>query len=74
MLWLFVRTSNAWHRARQWMREESGLTIVEYGVFAAFVVLLLVGAALLVGPKMKDWVVDTVDCIIDKKKSGCDRG
>lgn len=58
--------SHAWGALRRRLRQSDGLTIIEYGVFAAFVVMLLVGATIVVGPKLKNWVVDTIHCITDK--------
>lgn len=51
-------------RFRAFLREEKGLTAIEYGVFAAFVVLALVAAAIIVGPQLRDWIIRTIDCII----------
>jgi Flp pilus assembly pilin Flp len=45
-------------------REQEGLTAIEYGVFAAFVVLMLVVAAVTIGPKLSQWLIHTIDCII----------
>ena len=51
-------------QVRAFLRDETGLTAIEYGVFAAFVVLALVAAAIIVGPKLRDWIILTIDCII----------
>lgn len=74
MLMAYVRIQNGWDRMWRSLREEKGLTAIEYGVFAAFVVLLLVGAAVIIGPKLKVWITGTIDCITTKNKAGCDYG
>lgn len=47
-----------------------GLTAIEYGVFAAFIVLMLVGAAVIVGPQLKTWITSTITCITDRHATG----
>lgn len=66
-----VGIRKAWSRLR---RDQRGLTAVEYGVFAAFVVLLLVGAAIVIGPKLQKFMVDTVNCITTTNKATCNYG
>lgn len=44
-------------------RNRKGLTAIEYGVFAAFIVLMIVGAAVVIGPQLKTWLTGTVTCI-----------
>lgn len=51
-------------------RNRRGLTAIEYGVFAAFIVLMIVGAAVVIGPQLKTWMTGTVDCITDRKATG----
>lgn len=65
MVGLFVRVQNGAARLVRRLREEQeGLTMIEYGVTAAFLVLFLVGAAMLVGPKLATWIDATIDRII----------
>jgi Flp pilus assembly pilin Flp len=67
---LYVRCHTAVSRAVRRVREEqAGLTMIEYGVAAAFLVLALVGAAVLVGPQLKNWLVNTVNDIVNGRGS-----
>lgn len=54
----------------RWVRrlsyEESGLSGIEYGVFAAFIVLALVAVAGLMGPQLKNWIGETMCNIMGK--------
>lgn len=59
----YVRLMNAWDRLRRALRPENGMTMIEYGVFAAFVVVILVGAAMTIGDELSDWLKDTIWCI-----------
>lgn len=70
MVELYVRAQNGfWRLGRRIREEQQGLTMIEYGVAAAFLVLLMAGAALTVGPELRDWLVETVCDIINS--SGC---
>ncbi|HLO03569.1 MAG TPA: Flp family type IVb pilin [Symbiobacteriaceae bacterium] len=51
-------------------RNRKGLTAIEYGVFAAFIVLMLVGAAVVIGPQLKTWLTGTITCITDRHANG----
>lgn len=51
------------------LRGRRGLTAIEYGVFAAFIVLMLVAAAAWMGPQLRDWLKGTVTCITDRKNT-----
>lgn len=51
-------------------RGQRGLTMVEYGVMAAFVVLILTGVALVAGPKLGEWMKETL-CGIMNKAPNC---
>jgi Flp pilus assembly pilin Flp len=67
MLRTYVRLQTAWLRLR---RAQQGLTAIEYGVFAAFVVLMLVGAAVIIGPQLRTWIENTVTCITKRNADG----
>lgn len=63
---LAVRMQCALMRLSRRIREQQqGMTMIEYGVAAAFLVLFLVGAAMLVGPKLVTWIDQTVTNIIN---------
>lgn len=66
MLRLYVQMVNMWHRLSE---EEKGLTAIEYGVFAAFVVLAISAVAFFVGPKIAAWI-QTAICEIMGGGSG----
>lgn len=51
-------------------RNRKGLTAIEYGVFAAFIVLMIVGAAVIIGPQLRGWLTGTVNCITDRNATG----
>ena len=38
--------------------------MVEYGVAAAFLVLFLVGALMVVGPQLRNWIIATMNRIV----------
>lgn len=57
MLKWYVRISNALDRVR---REQDGLTAIEYGVFAAFIVLTIAVMAFTIGPRLSDWINTTL--------------
>jgi Flp pilus assembly pilin Flp len=49
---------------RRLRKEQQGLTMVEYGVAAAFLVLFLVGALMVVGPQLRNWIIATMNRIV----------
>lgn len=67
MMRMYVWVRNACDR----MRDEAGLTAVEYGVFAAFIVLAISVVAFTVGPKLSKWIGDTLCQIMGGGTSGC---
>jgi Flp pilus assembly pilin Flp len=62
LLSLWCRTQIAARRLRE---DQAGMTMIEYGILAAFVLLLLVGAATLIGPQLKTWITNTISNIIN---------
>lgn len=65
MLKLYVKARMAAMKARKWLAEkQEGMSMIEYVVLGAFIVLFLVGAAVIVGPKLKDFATNTIDDII----------
>jgi Flp pilus assembly pilin Flp len=61
----YVRASCGVQRVvRRLRKEQQGLTMVEYGVAAAFLVLFLVGALMVVGPQLRDWIKATMNRIV----------
>ncbi|HYG59449.1 MAG TPA: hypothetical protein VD902_15410, partial [Symbiobacteriaceae bacterium] len=62
MVAMYVRVQNRVFRAvRRLQGEQKGLTMIEYGVAAAFLVLVMAAAALVAGPKLSVWIGDTID-------------
>jgi Flp pilus assembly pilin Flp len=53
---------------RRVREEQAGLTAIEYGVFAAFIVLAIVLAAVTIGPKLTLWLTRTMDCIMEGRQ------
>ncbi|HYF94503.1 MAG TPA: hypothetical protein VD969_19980 [Symbiobacteriaceae bacterium] len=51
---------------RKLLDDQRGLTAIEYGVFAAFLVLALVGVAVFAGPQLKTWMMGTMCGIMNK--------
>lgn len=70
MLALIVRLQNGLKRVGDRLQEEHGLSAIEYGVFAAFLVLALVAVATFAGPALKDWMLGTMCGIMGKTYSG----
>lgn len=67
MLGLYVRGKVALVTlGRRLKQEEQGLTAIEYGVFAAFMVLALTGVALFAGPQIKQWMMESLCGIMNK--------
>lgn len=65
MVQMYVRVTNGAHRfVRRLRREQQGLTMIEYGVTAAFLVLFLVGALAIAGPQLKTWITTTINNIV----------
>ena len=61
----YVRASCGVQRVvRRLRKEQQGLTMVEYGVAAAFLVLFLVGALMVVGPQLRAWIIATMNRIV----------
>lgn len=58
MLQLYYRVMRAFRN------DEAGLTIVEYGVLAAFIVLLLAATAYAFGPQLQTWLEDALSGIM----------
>lgn len=53
---------------RRWLAEkQEGVTALEYAVLAAFIVLFIVGAAVVAGPKIKGWMNETISDIVSGK-------
>lgn len=68
MLELYVVGANAVRRIGQkLLRDQRGLSAIEYGVFAAFIVLALVGVAVFAGPQLKTWMMGTMCGIMGKQ-------
>ncbi|HWI52474.1 MAG TPA: hypothetical protein VNT01_10085 [Symbiobacteriaceae bacterium] len=66
MVQWYVRASCGIQRAvRRLRKEQEGLTMIEYGVAAAFLVLFLVGALMIVGPQLRTWITTTMNRIIN---------
>ncbi|MDF2628846.1 MAG: hypothetical protein K0R39_2677 [Symbiobacteriaceae bacterium] len=66
MVQWYVRANCGVQRVmRRLRKEQQGLTMVEYGVAAAFLVLFLVGALMIVGPQLKNWITVTMDRIVN---------
>lgn len=66
MVAMYVRARNGAARlGRRLQEEQKGMTMIEYGVAAAFLVLALVGAALIVGPELTTWLTTTIRNIIN---------
>ena len=66
MVQSYVRASCGVHRlVRRLRKEQQGLTMIEYGVAAAFLVLFLVGALMVVGPQLRTWIQATMTRIIN---------
>lgn len=63
MLSMYIRLQNGIKRL---VTDEAGLSAIEYGVFAAFVVLALVGVAMFAGPEVKKWMLQTMCGIMGK--------
>lgn len=68
MLSLYLRGIALWHRLR---REQEGLTAIEYGVFAAFVVLAISVVAFTVGPQISRWIETSLCEIMGGGSNGC---
>lgn len=68
MVGLYVWIRSGWGRLR---RDESGLTAIEYGVFAAFIVLAISVVAFTVGPKLAAWIENALCNIIGGGTNGC---
>ena len=65
MLKMYVRVQNGVQRfVSRLGSEQKGLTMIEYGVAAAFLVLVMAVAAFAAGPKLSKWIADTIDNII----------
>lgn len=65
MLKLYVRAQTALARFRRNMIErQEGLTAVEYGVLAAFIVAVLAITYRALGPRLSSWIQGSVDTII----------
>lgn len=64
MLSLYVKVRES---MRSLVQKQEGLTVLEYGIFAAFVLLFIVGAAIIVGPQIKGWIVGTITSITGGK-------
>lgn len=54
---LIACVCTAWQRFR---KRQEGLTMLEYGALAAFLLLILVSAVTFVGPQLRDWLIDTM--------------
>ncbi len=67
---MYVLIRGGLARIREALRDERGLTAIEYGVFAAFVVLALSVAAFTIGPELRDWMIERVRCIM-QGGNGC---
>lgn len=68
---MYVVGANAVRRfGRRLLREQLGLTAIEYGVFAAFLVLALVAVAVFAGPELQKWMNETMCGIMNKKYVG----
>lgn len=46
------------------LKEEAGMSMIEYGVLGAFVIGALVVAAVTIGPQLQNWMIGTVNDII----------
>lgn len=46
------------------LRDEDGMSMIEYGVLGAFVIAALVAAAVTIGPQLQNWIINTVNDII----------
>jgi Flp pilus assembly pilin Flp len=51
---------------RRMLKDEKGLVFLEYSVFAAFLLLMIIGIYLWLGPKLKTWVSNTYDCFTEQ--------
>lgn len=71
MLALYVAAQVQWGRVRRLLREQTGMVGIEYFVFAAFVVLLLVGVYLWMGPELGKWMKKTIKCLLDSSATDC---
>ena len=61
----YVRVSSGVQRLVHRLAEErQGLTMIEYGVAAAFIVLLIVGVLAGVGPSLATWIRNTLNSIM----------
>jgi len=70
MVGLYVRARVAgWQVLHRLHSEQDGLSMIEYGVMAAFLILCLVGAATIAGPALKQWILDTIEKITSGRGS-----
>jgi len=74
MLRLLVTAECLQVQLRDRLREETGQGGLEYAVFAMFIVGLLVAAYALIGPQIRDYIVGTIECILDKDLSVASTG
>lgn len=54
---------------QNWLREEKGLVFLEYVTFASFLLLMVIGIYIWLGPRLKTWVSDTYDCFTEQTTS-----
>jgi len=54
-------------RLERLVREEDGLSMLEYVMLAAFLLLVLLGAVTLVAPELRDWVEETMNDLMSGK-------
>lgn len=65
MLALRVRTRNALARAcRKLVGDQKGLSAIEYGVLAVFIVAVLAVLYRTLGPQLSNWIQDAFDTIM----------
>lgn len=71
MLELYVRVRHGLPQmVRRFFQEESGLSMIEYGVMAAFVIAGLAILFIAVGPQLKDWMGSSICSIMGKTYKG----
>jgi Flp pilus assembly pilin Flp len=66
MVGLYVWGQVAMCRLGRKLKQQDGLAAIEYGVFAAFLVLSLVAVATFAGPALKLWMMQTMCGVMGK--------